>query len=196
MEKVKRTVWAWAAFALVLLTLSLSLYVLGQERQELFYNTFSSIGERYRAWFLLFSVCLSLTLLVNVKILAAKLRFTKRIIIMLGAFLFFNMPLALAQALIIDPVVGTEHLYLAIAFTAHSLMAVLIVIFLILSIKGKKWLVQMACYLSLLVVAGMLNLYILLEAHGIVIAFYQLVLVWTTIAVIFCMQHYEQYGHG
>ena len=153
-------------------------------------NTLSSIGERNRSWFLFFSAGLSITLIAHMSFVVKKLNFkSKKTKTITCAYLFLNYPLAILQAVVIEPHQRAVHMTLAIIFTAYSILTVFVFCGLIIknnfrhkSCKQKlKQVLAIVLIVVPMFVTGIINLHRVIAVYGFLIAYYQLILIYSCI---------------
>ncbi|MCL2861005.1 MAG: hypothetical protein FWE22_01135 [Firmicutes bacterium] len=187
-ERRNRKVWGYISLMLVVICVLLTIHGLNHDRLQIW--TLSRIGLHSRTWFLVFAILLSLAFIINLKLLLTNLTKNNETPF-LNAVLFLNMPLALSQAIIIEESVQVLHIYLAAVFTAHSILTMLLFISLIIHYRGKGSLIFVLPIFAPSLAMGTLNIYMLLEVHGVLIAYYQLLLIYGLIFTIFFLQFIE-----
>ena len=182
--------WEIAAASLAVLCVALTVVPILHE--GLMTWTLSFIGESEREWFLVFSVVLSVAFSVNLKLFLRKVE-EKETTPLFDFLILLNIPLAISQALIIDPRVATFHIVLAASFTAHSILLATFFITFNARKSKKRGLILAAPLISMMFAAGVLNLYMTIVIHNQLIAIYQLILIYSMIIAIFSLQFFSKY---
>jgi len=171
-------------FVLITVILTYEAYL----SHQLHINTLSSFGERNRDWFLVFSIALSVSLIINLNTLLNKLPFKRNgVKYIYLAFLAFNIVLALLQAYIIDWAFHRQHIALAAAFTAHGLLCIFIFMGLVIKFGGIKRVIWVTVLLIPMLVIGALNFRMIYLMGGL-INFYQIQMVYASLVAVFLLQ--------
>ncbi|MCL2847886.1 MAG: hypothetical protein FWE13_03955 [Firmicutes bacterium] len=157
---------------------------------DVFIDTLSLIGSYRQEQFLIWSLIVALAFVTNLKAISIKLELSFKKSLPLDILIILNLPLTIAQAITLESGVNNIHFPLAIVYTTHSLLT--IILFLAL-ITIKKFRTHKSFFMGgfflfwLLAVAGFLNI-IAVSYSDALIAFYQLLLVIISIIVI-CVMH-------
>jgi len=155
----------------------------------IFSDTLSVIGRERKSQFLIWSIIIGSAFSINLKTLALKLNFSIKTSFLLDALIILNLPLAVLQAVTLADSVHGLHFWLAIAYTAHSLITIiafLAVITIKKSIADKKYYNGGLILFFFLAFSGFGNI-IAVNHHDFLIAFWQLLLVCTCMVVIAIM---------
>jgi len=193
-KKVFRHSFAIAAIGFVVLSFALSAVVFQQE--NLLNRTLSSIGEKHRIWFLVWSLLFTIGTILNLKLLGLKLGIKGKKSFILSTILLVNIPLAVVQALIIDYSFHLAHILLAAIFSGYGLFTILTFLGVLITVKTRrrnKLYKRGFFYLLALAVIGFANL-IAIGIYGQLIAAYQLALVYTCLIVVFLMQQSQKWS--
>jgi|GEM_PF-2503156 len=197
-----KTLMTFEIMAVLTILASIGLSIRLFWEDALFTNTLSSIGERYRSWFLAFSLSLSFAFMINLSLilyrfnmwithLKDKTRQEKKKIIIFMVAIAANLPLAILQALIIDLSVQVEHIILAGLWVAQGGICIMICMGIAVKVNGRDRAKYILPILAVWLVLGVISLYFLL-AHWTLLAFIQILIAYSLIAAVVCIRYFER----
>jgi hypothetical protein len=165
--------------------------------ETLFTMTLSSIGNKNRAWFLIFSVSMCLSFSINILVFVHKSMFKFKKISFLFMILTIGLILGMLQSLIIDYSVRVLHRILSAAFAGYSITLSLILFILSMFLNYKKhtkqFIFALLSIVSLLSV-GLANL-VVINKIGL-IAFYELLIVYVLLLTSFVIQFMQEKNYN
>jgi len=177
-----------------MVSFGLSIFVFTQDR--LLARTLSNIGLHNNVWFIIWSICFSLACMINLETLKLKIGIKGIKGILLTILLSLILPLAIIQAVIIDYRVNALHIYLAIVFTSYGLTMIIGFMVLLTIIKtrsNKKLYKRGFLYFLILAVPGLSNFWAI-NHFGLLIAAFQIALIYACLIVVFLMQILEKWS--